>query len=318
MILVTGATGYVGTHVVRELRGKGMAVRCVVRAAATEEQTALLRQWGAEIVRAELTDANAIGLALDGVDAVVHLAGSIRPTSGETPRQIHVENTLGLVRAARGRPVRIFVLVSALGARPDASTPYHRTKWEAEEVVRNSGIPYVILRPSLIFGRLVGLRDSKLVARMSQAILSGSRIPLVGGGQHLVQPVFIGDVTQCVLACLERQDLAGRCFDLCGPEQMTFEELIDTLAKHYHKTAIKRNLPFVPVFLLAVILERCMKAPPFTSTEVRLMRESNTCAPGNWTRCFGIEPISLERGLSFRAASAELNVRANAPWDDRR
>jgi uncharacterized protein YbjT (DUF2867 family) len=306
MILITGGTGYVGTHTVHELHERGGRVRCVVRRGASGEKTAYLRKLGLEIVEADLTDARQLESALDGVDTIAHLAGSIRPARGETPRMIHVDTTKSLLRAAQQRGIRRFVLLSSLGARQNGNTEYHRTKWVAEEAVRDSGIPFVIVRPTLIFGLLVGTRESKLMSRMTQAILRGSTIRLVAGGQNIIRPIFVGDVAHCLVEAILGNTATGIGVDLGGPEQMTFEQLIERLARHHGCAAKTRRVPFGPAFVLAKLLERFVESPPFTSTEVRALREDNTCEIDKMKRTFHIEPVSLECGLSLAAEREPL------------
>lgn len=298
MILVTGATGYVGGHVVHRLRAAGWKVRCVVRPGALDSQLEDLRALDCEIVRAHLSDARALAAAVDGVRGAIHMAGSIRPAPGETPHQIHVEATAALVQALRAAPIRKLVLLSSLGVRPNAVTGYHRTKWEAENIVRESGIPYVILRPSLIFGRLVGHRDSKLMARLTRRILENSPVPMIGRAGR-IQPVFIGDVAQCLVASLERDDLFNQTHELGGPTTMGFESLVDTLAKSLRRQPRKRSLPYGLALCAGLLLERVLCAPPVTSTEVRSLREGSVCQKSSTQSVFGIEPLSLEAGLAL-------------------
>ncbi len=302
MILVTGATGYVGGHVVHRLRAAGRKVRCVVRPSALDRQLEDLRALGCEVVRASLSDARALLAAVEGVDGAIHMAGSIRPAPGETPHQIHVEATGTLVQALRAAPIRKLVLLSSLGVRPKAVTGYHRTKWEAESIVRESGMAYVILRPSLIFGRLVGHRDSKLMARLTQRILEESPVPVISGAGQ-IQPIFIGDVAQCLVAALERDDLFNETLELGGPTAMDFESLVDTLAKSLRRQPKKRRLPYGLALGAGMLLERVVSVPAVTSTEVRSLREGSVCRESSTQSVFGIEPLSLEAGLALGAGT---------------
>ena len=147
---VTGSTGFVGRHVVRVLYASGLKVRCLTRASSDLTSLAGL---DVDIRRGDVIDEASLESALQGVDSVVHLVAVIRETKGATFEATNLVGTRNLVQAARKTGVKRLIYMSNLGAGPDRRFPLLYTKWQAEEVVRNSGIDFVILRPSVIFGR---------------------------------------------------------------------------------------------------------------------------------------------------------------------
>ena len=149
MILVTGGMGFVGSHLIRQMRKQGLHVRALVR---NPEKAKELKELKVELIPGDIADRDALDDAAAGVERVIHLVGIIQEAHGATFQGVHVEGTRNLIAAAKKAGVRHFLYQSALGTRPAAKSEYHRTKWQAEELVRASGIPFTILRPSLIYG----------------------------------------------------------------------------------------------------------------------------------------------------------------------
>ncbi|HSQ78149.1 MAG TPA: NAD(P)H-binding protein, partial [Nitrospirota bacterium] len=149
MILIIGGTGFVGSNLVRRMRREGLRLRALVR---NPDKAQALADLGVEAVPGDLSEKVSLEKAVVGVERVIHLVGIIQEAPGVTFKSVHVEGTRSLVEAARKAGVRHFFYQSALGVRPGAKSEYHKTKWQAEELVRASGIPYTILRPSLIYG----------------------------------------------------------------------------------------------------------------------------------------------------------------------
>ena len=174
MILVTGGTGFVGGHLIRRLRRDALPVRALAR---HPDSAHALIDLGVEVVPGDIADKTTIEKAVEGIERVVHLVGIIQEAAGVTFRTVHVEGTRNMVEAARKAGVLHFFHQSALGTRPGAKSEYHRTKWEAEELVRKSGIPFTILRPSLIYGPGDGF-----TSRLSEVIRRAPVMPVIGSG----------------------------------------------------------------------------------------------------------------------------------------
>jgi NADH dehydrogenase len=176
-IAINGATGYIGTHVVDALIHEGEQPICLVRQ-CTSPDARLLASLGAEAREVDVrsTDRNPAS-ALEGCDRLVHLIGSIAPPKGTRLEDLQTGIALRYLNAAKQAGVRKVVMATALGCGPDAASEYHRTKGLAEEALRNSGLAWVIVRPSLVVGHTVGHRDSKLVRRYLDLIASKRRIP---------------------------------------------------------------------------------------------------------------------------------------------
>jgi len=290
-VAVTGATGFVGRHLVDHLSHRGHAVRALAR---TSRGARLLAARGAEVVAGTLADPRALHTLLAGADAAVHLVGIIVESggSGGTFAAVHVEGTRRVLEAARDTSVRRLVHMSAVGARPDtAATLYHRTKWQAEELVRSSGLSAAIFRPSLINGP-----ENAPVRTLARAHRWSPVVPVFGDGRFPTQPVWIEDVAQAFALAAERRDLAGT-FELGGPDVLTFEQFVRAIGRASGHPRPVIHVPLGIVRLAARLCDPLGRAAPITSSQLRMLVEG-TATPGNAIESvFGIRPVSFEEGL---------------------
>ncbi len=278
-VLVDGATGYLGSHLVHKLCLSGYNVRALVHPGARSVDVDFLKQQGAEVFTADLsapTNSN----AFDGCAFVVHLIGSVAPKKGERLEDLHTGQTRNLVAACSAAGVKRIVMITSLGAKQDADNSYHATKWMAENEIRNSGLEYVILRPPLLLGRVVGYRDSKLVKRYREIILGKKVVPLINGGKNKIQPLFIGDLVEAICLSLAAQSNAvvNQTLEIGGPEVMTLrqfvENFMDALGVHKSIVALHPSLASV----LAVICESVQTVPTVNRDQVKLALSDNVCA----------------------------------------
>jgi uncharacterized protein YbjT (DUF2867 family)/membrane protease YdiL (CAAX protease family) len=217
-IAVAGGSGFVGRHVVEALRARGHAVLVLARG---RRGTPL----GAELVVCDLAHDPVPAERLHGCDAVVNLAGIKREAGPQTFDAVHVQATRRLLAACAEAEVRRFVHVSVVCSRPDARSPYHDTKWRAEEAVRASGLDFTILKPAVIYGP-----GDDMVTHLVRMIRFASLFPVVGRGDSILQPVDVRDVAEAVAAALDRPRSIGGTYDVVGPERHSLAEVVRTVA----------------------------------------------------------------------------------------
>lgn len=275
-VLVTGATGFIGGHVVERLRQDGHRVRALVRNAKASTARALAAS-GVDLAEAGFEDPDALGRALSGIDAVIHLVGIISETRRNTFEKAHVESTRSLLTATRNAGVRRWIQMSALGTRPDAAARYHRSKWRAEQLVRGSGLDWTIFRPSMVLGPGSGFeRTFQKIARWSPVV------PVMGSGTHLLQPIPVQQIAAAFSRALSVPGSIGCTLDLCGERRLTMNallrEVLDSTPRH------QIHLPMVLARLQATCMEALLTgllglASPLTRDQLTMLDEDNIGDP---------------------------------------
>ena len=291
MILVTGGTGFVGGHVVHELRGRDLPVRCLVR---DLRRGARLAAWGCELVEGDVTDAESLSRAVAGAEVVVQLV-AIRQGKREQFRRVMVEGTRDLLAAARDSGVRRFVHMSALGTSEETKdvVPYYGAKWETEQQVQGSTLPYVIFRPSFVFGPDGGILPTFVkLARLTPVT------PIIGSGRQRIQPIWADDVAKYFAAAVERDDVAGRIFELGGPDVVSWNEFWERLKR---VRGIRRPSVHIPVGLMrinALLTERLPGNIPLTRDLLRMLElGDNVASDHGAVRTFQVPLLSLDDQL---------------------
>ncbi len=289
-VLITGATGFVGHEIVKELLIRGHEVRALVRPGSEGklEAAAQVASFPGDVL-----DREAVARAAAGCDAVIHLVGIIRefPRRGITFERLHVEATQNVVDAALAAGVLRFLHMSALGAQPGPADPYHATNFQAEEYVRASGLAYTIFRPSVIYGS-----GDQSINFFAQQIKALPIFPVIGHGLYKMQPVPVATVAQAFALALELPRTENRTYDVGGPEPLTFNDIIDTLAQVLGRKVFKLHLPVWPMRLAAGLLGR-FPWFPVTSGQIRMLLEGNTCDASAFYQDFGLEVVSFKDGL---------------------
>jgi len=244
VVAVTGATGFVGRNLVRELLGRGHGVRALVRD-RTRGRRVLGHDDGLELVTGDVLGPGVCGRLVEGADAAIHLIGIIRERSGgQTFERMHVEATRAVVEACGAGGVDRYVHMSALGVSDEGETKYHKTKFEAERLVRASGLGWTIFRPSLIHGKDGEFTEMVRgwVAHGVSPLMPVKFIPYFQRGEPEpgvwlgairktdpdVQPVAVEDVAWCFAEALEREEAVGEVYPLAGPDRMSFPDMLRT------------------------------------------------------------------------------------------
>lgn len=313
-ILVDGATGFLGSHLVAALLSNGADVRCLVHSGAKKEDIDVLEKLGAKIIQGNLSDDSMpVNDAFKNVKVAVHLIGSIAPRKGLSHEDLHVGMTRAFIEKAKVAGVESIVMVTALGTHKDAPSSYHSTKYLAEQCLRESGISSVILRPSLLVGRQIGRRDSKLVQRLLTVIATKKAIPLVNGGANKLQPLFIGDMAEAAVVCIDKLTDAQyrdsfskqEPIELGGDEVLPMHDFVGKLMNivHTEKSIIK--LPYPVAMAIAAVAEMLQDVPVLSKDQVKLSMRDNVCSANKIEELLGRKPTSLNASLAAYSSSAK-------------
>lgn len=286
-IFLAGGTGFVGGHVRRALLAKGHSIRLLVhkRGAGGEP--------GVEEVEGDATRLESLVKAVAGCDASVNLIGIIRefPRRGVTFQRLHVEATRNILSAAKGAGIKRHLQMSALGTGPDATSGYFKSKYAGEEEVRRSGLGYTIFRPSVIFGP-----KDDFINQLAGLMRSLPVMPVIGSGEYQMQPIAADDVARCFAEALEKPETVGRAFDLCGPDRMSYNTLLDTIGRVLGKDRVRKmKNPLALMRLIVPVLEG-FSFFPVTSDQITMLVQGNVC-DGAWRRTFTFEPTRFEAGI---------------------
>jgi NADH dehydrogenase len=228
--------------------------------------------------------------AIAGCEAVIHLVGIIVEKGSNTFDAVHHLGTRNVVEAAKNIRVKRFVQMSALGVRADGVSRYQNSKWKGEEVVRQSGLPYCILRPSLIFGPGDGF-VTQMMETMRKAPLFR---PVPGKGNGRYRPVFVGDVSACFVIALTNQSAANKTIALGGAEELSLNEMLDEIARCAGLSKPAIHVPMPLMFAGAWAAERLLRDPPVTVDQLRMLGEGSTCDISQMRQVFSLEPRNFQ------------------------
>src|SRR5262245_36495786 len=262
-IAITGGTGFVGTHLVAELLANGHEVVSITRAQRPGKRSAHL-----SFFCTDLSDPEALAEAFAGCDAVAHCAGINREIGRQTFRRVHIEGTRNTGGAARAERVKKIVLMSFLRARPNCGSPYHESKWAAEEAVRASGLDYTIIRAGMVYG----LGDHML-DHLSHALYTFPFFAMVGFKEKGIRPLAIEDLLAVLRAALVEDRLTRQTIALTGPEEMYLSEAVRRVARVTGNQVRMLPAPVWSHLLLAGIWEVTMKVPLAARAQVRILSE---------------------------------------------
>jgi len=313
-VLVTGATGFVGRGIVRQLLACGKRPVCLVR--SPEKLLAQDPEVDPDRLTAiagALNDRAALRQAADLSQAAIHLAGIIieRRLAGQTFHRIHRLGTVRVIEAVQRAGIKRYVHMSALGARPNAAAVYHQTKWAGEEFVRRSGLDWTIFRPSLIHGPHGEFM--RLMKRFMCSVVPPI-IPYFGSGQAKLQPVSVKDVAHCFVDALDRPETIEKTIPLGGPTVYSWLEFYNACRANMPGARHWKPLVRYPVSVAKLIAT--VSAPPmavaelaapslglfrFDRGQVQMSQEDAVCDQTLAETAFGIRMRAFEDELAIYA-----------------
>jgi len=293
MILVTGATGFVGRALIRHLADAGYPVRVLLR--PSPDSPTLPRSVSMEVTVSSLDDERGLSAAMVGVDAVYHLVGVERRGAYADLVAIDIQGTRAVVEAAASAGVERIFYISHLGADRASAYPVFKAKAIAEQFVRRSGVDYTILRTALVFGPNDGFTTGLAQLMHTQPLV----FMVPGDGTTLVQPLWVEDLATCLTWALDDDGTRNQTIDLGGPEYMTF---IEVLEKIMHTIGIRRRImPVRPPYLrgITVMLENLLPSLPVSVFWLDYLAANRTTSLDTIPRIFNLMPSRLSQRLAY-------------------
>jgi uncharacterized protein YbjT (DUF2867 family) len=292
-IAITGGTGFVGSHFARHVLAEGHDVVLISRTA--NRDSGLNGSAKVTGVSSDLSDVNVLTAAFAGCEAVAHCAGINREIGRQTFQRIHIDGTRNVVESAKRAGVRRIALMSFLRARPDCGSPYHESKWAAEEIVRASGLDYTIVKAGMVYGR-----GDHMLDHLSHAFHTLPILATVGFRQKAIRPLAVDDLVHVLHAALVDGRLAKQTIAITGAEELYLSDAARRVAQVLGRRILICPAPIWFHYALALVCEATMKVPLVTRAQVRILSEgvvepATACDPLPPdlmpTRCFTPEQI---------------------------
>lgn len=287
MILVTGGTGFVGRHLVSELLAQGRPVRLLLN----DERAARL-PWPEppEVIPGNILDEEALFRAATGAHVIIHLENAFWWGRARDLERIELAGTRALVTAARAARVGRIITLSQLGATPASAFPLLRIKGQVEEALRNSGLAYTILRPGLAFGE-----DDAFFNHLAMQLRGNPFVFfLPGRGEVVLHPLYIGDLVQAIIGCLDRMDTVDTTIEFGGPEYITLGDLMRTVMR---VSGAPRTVIHVPPYLMrwsSRLFGLALRRNMITEQWLDVAAANRTARIGSIYQSFGIRPQRME------------------------
>jgi uncharacterized protein YbjT (DUF2867 family) len=306
LVVVTGASGLVGTHVCSELANDGWKIRAIVRDAKKAAQR--LGHLRIEIRVADIRNADSMRSALSGAGSIVHLAAIAIEKKGETYADTNTEATRILLSAAETESVRRLVYMSQNGS--DSKSPYAflKSKGMAEDAVTSSRLDWTVLRPSVIFGP-----EDEFINVLGRLVrISPLIFPLPGGGTARFQPVAVNDVARAVAKVLGDDSTFGKSYALGGPTPLTLRQMTERILIAMNTSRALVGIPVSILRPLVAVAEKILPHPPVTSGLLDLLALDNVTPHNDLKLSLGIQPTPFapEELLYLRNITAGSALRS--------
>lgn len=284
MLFITGSTGFIGRHLIKALMGKGYNLRCLVR---TKEGADFCKAMGFQFHIGDITDKESIKGALEDVSMVAHLVGIISEKGRQTFKEVHLRGTENLLNESKKEGIKHFFFQSALGADPNSWAVYLKTKAIAEELVRESGIPFTIFRTSLVIGSEDGFTQKikGIISSLSPFI------PIPGHGDTRFQPLYVEDWVRCFMKIIDNPEYRGKIYELGGPQHLTYKEMVTAIRDAMGSAKPIIHIPPALVKVSASLLGIA------TAEQIRLLNVDNITELQSVKKNFGFEPLGFKEAL---------------------
>jgi uncharacterized protein YbjT (DUF2867 family) len=288
MILVTGGSGYVGSHISKKLAREGKSVRVMVRNIKKSIQEDRLKGFDIDIVEGDVTLPQTLTPIFSGLDAVVHTVAIAIEKKGVTYEGVNINGTINVVEAAKSAGIQRFVNISQLGANSKLPYRFLASKGKAQEYVANSGLNWTTFRPSVIWGP-----EDEFANIFAKLILFTPFIFPIVDKQAEFQPVWVEDVATAVFKSLDDPSTFGKEFELGGPESLSIEDIERRTLEALGTKRLLIPFPKPILNLIVTMMEQLLPSPPVTRSLLELLVINNIPKENAITR-FVSEPTPFK------------------------
>ncbi len=293
MILVTGATGFIGRALTRQLVESGHSVRILLRPSPSTPN--LPTGVPVEVAVTSLDDVRGLRAAMRGIDVVYHLAGGEGEGGRANLQAVDIDGTRNLAEAAADAAVKRIFYISHLGADRASGFPVLKAKGIAEEHLRKSGIPFTILRGSILFGP----QDTFTSGLAMLMALAPGFMPLPGKGETLVQPLWIEDLTTCLVWALDDPATLNQTYDIGGSEYLSLRQVTETIMQVTKQPRLLVFWPAPLMRLITVMIESAFPRFPISVFWLDYMAVNRTCPVDTIPHVFGLMPARFASRLEY-------------------
>ncbi|KXK15024.1 MAG: NAD-dependent epimerase/dehydratase family protein [Chloroflexi bacterium OLB14] len=293
MILVTGATGFIGRAFIRQLSANGYPLRALIRPSPRTPR--LPKGVPVEVAVVSLADTRGLRAAMRDVSIIFHFASAENQGARGDLQATDIQGTQNLVEAAADAGVDRIVYLSHLGAARASGYPAFKAKGIAEESIRNGKVPYTIIRTSLVYGT-----EDHFTNNLSNLIRSSIGVfPIPSGKRTVVQPVWVEDLVTCMLWAIQNEETINKVYEIGGNELFTLQQIIETIMEVTNRK--RYLLPIPPLFLrwLTIFLEGVLPKFPLSTFFLDYFAVNRTTAVDSMSRYFGLMPARFTYRLDY-------------------
>jgi uncharacterized protein YbjT (DUF2867 family) len=293
-VLLTGATGFTGSHVLSSLRDRGVSIRCLVR----NPEKAKSDAWrGVDCVVGDLSNGEELRRAMAGCDLLINVAS------------IGFGHAAGIIQAAEASGVRRAVFVSTTAIFTQLNAPSKAVRVAAEDSIRDSRLRWTILRPTMIYGTD---RDRN-ICRLIRYVRRYPILPVFGSGEYLLQPVYVCDLAEAIVSAAMTPAAEKKEYTLSGEAALSYNELVRTVARSLGRRIFLWHLPHMALVKLLGRLERSRLRLPIKAEQILRLNEHKAFSWEVAGLDFGFAPRSFAAGVEAEIRSMGYSVRIDSP-----
>tara|TARA_Y100000590_G_scaffold452821_1_gene596713 strand:- start:670 stop:1590 length:921 start_codon:yes stop_codon:yes gene_type:complete len=292
-VLVLGGSGFIGSATVKQLNGQieqQYKLKVLSRNAPQENN------FGVQYIRGDVKKFENLNSAMKDVDVVIDIVGILRETADQTFDNVHVKGTANIIKACKNNRIKHLIVIGGIRPDPELNDPFTVSKVRSEEIIRDSNLPFTILRSSMVFSRNI---QSGVLGRIVRSLEKLKPLcVLPNGGSGTFQPIFIDDLIHCVKFCIEKKDLViGNTYNIAGLDVWTYKMLVTLVKNATNMRAIDINLKAGFIIPIVSIMSQVFRNPLVTVSEFRQILLDNRVEDNDLREVFGVEYTTLSKEI---------------------